>query len=116
MSDLSMKLRSLLLAAGLACTMPAAIAEESFEGALHRASAAHSALYSFADLYRLAVAGAVSGLVYPPTGDAPMRTAVTQAAPQFAISDAREPNLGLLLASGAALALWVARRRLGHAF
>ena len=111
-----MKLRTLLFAAALAAAASAACGEDSFEGALPRTSTAHAALYSFADLYRVTVSGGAATLSLAPANDAAIRTAIAQPAPQFAVSDMREPPLGLLLASGVALALWVARRRLGYAF
>jgi hypothetical protein len=111
-----MKLRTLLLAAALAAA-PLASGEDSFQGALQRTSTPHASLYSFADLYRLTVSGTgAPSFPLAPAIEAPIRTAIAQPAPQFAISDVREPHLGLLLASGVALALWVARRRLGYAF
>src|SRR5688572_10569018 len=111
-----MKLQTLLLAVALAGAASAASGEDSFESTLHRTSSAHPPAYSFADLYRLTVSGGAATLSFAPANDAPIRTAIAQPAPQFAISDVREPHLGLLLASGVALALWEARRRLGYAF
>ena len=110
-----MKSAALLLLLAFSCTLPAA-AQESFQGALQRSGAAHPSLYSFADLYRIALGGPAAGFSIAPANEAPMRTATAAAAPQFSISDAPEPQLGLLLLSGIALALWVARRRLGYGF
>jgi hypothetical protein len=53
--------------------------------------------------------------VFPVTAaDAPMRVATAPASAQFSVAEAREPQLGLLLLSGFAAAVWVARRRLGY--
>jgi hypothetical protein len=111
-----MKFATLLFVLTLACALQRAAADESFQGAVQRSAAVHPSLYSFSDLYRLAVASAVPGGPLLQPGDAPVRTAVAAPAAQFAISDVREPQLGALLLSGLALALWVARRRLGYAF
>jgi hypothetical protein len=97
----------------------AATTEESFQGALHRGAATHPAQYSFADVYRLTVAGpALAGFPLIPANDTPIRVAVSQApAPaQFSVDAVPEPELWLLLLSGVALAAWVARRRLGYSF
>jgi hypothetical protein len=107
---------ALLLLLALSCTLQSAAAQESFHGALQRGGAAHPSLYSFADLYRIALGGPAAGFSIAPANEAPMRTATAAAAPQFSISEAPEPQLGLLLLSGIALAVWVARRRLGYAF
>jgi hypothetical protein len=111
-----MKLATFLLLLFVCMARPAA-GEEAFGSALHRPSAPHPALYSFSDLYRLAVSGpAVSAFPVVAPSEAPVRTAVSQPAVQFSVSEAREPRLGLLLLAGVALAMWVARRRLGYAF
>jgi hypothetical protein len=48
------------------------------------------------------------------TQQAPMRVATAQAPAEFSFAERREPQLGLLLLSGIAAAIWVARRRLGY--
>lgn len=81
------------------------------------APAGHPALYSFVDVYRLTVAGAMAGLPVETAPDAPIRVAVSQplaAEPRFSISQARQPEKWLLLLAGLALAGWVAHRRLAH--
>lgn len=98
-----------------------AAASESFEGSVQAAAPAHPALYSFADVYRLTVSGAAMG-GFPVTAlsDSPIRVAVTQVAPvselQFSVAAVPEPERWLLVLAGLALALWVARRRLGYFF
>lgn len=112
-----MRSKALLLLVVLLCAAQSAARAESFQSALPRASEAQPASqYSFADLYRLAVAGPLTA--FPPTvsGDAPIRTATVQPAAQFSVAEAPEPQPWVLLLSGAALAIWVARRRLGYAY
>ena len=111
-----MKSATSLLAVLLLCAAQALAADESFHGALRRASDTHHpSQYSFTDLYRLAVSGPSASFELAPAGEAPMRTAATQPAAQFSVSE--EPQPLLLLLSGLALAIWVARRRLlGYAF
>jgi hypothetical protein len=111
-----MKLPTLIFAVALFCAAHPAAAEESFQGALQRGSAAHPSLYSFSDLHRLAVSGPAAGFWIVPASDAPIRTATAQPAAQFSVSEASQPPLALLLLSGLAAAMWVARRRLGYAF
>ncbi len=96
----------------LPCT---AGADDSFQGALQRSPAVHPSQYSFVDLYRATVAGPAAS-VFPVTAaaDAPMRVATAPASAQFSVAEVREPRLGLLLLSGFAAAVWVARRRLGY--
>lgn len=114
---MAMKPATHLLAAALFCAMQAAVADESFQGALRRGGdAAAASQYSFADLYRLAVSGQSASLSMAPSAEAPLRTATSQPPVQFSVSEAREPQPWLLLLSGVALAIWVARRRLGYAF
>jgi hypothetical protein len=78
----------------------------------------HPALYSFVDVYRLTVAGAMAGLpLVENATDAPIRVAVAQgpsAEPRFSIAAATQPDKWLLLLAGLALAGWVAHRRLVH--
>lgn len=105
----------LLLAVALLCGAQAAAADDSFQGALQRGAAAHPSQYSFADVYRVTVAGPAAAL-FPaaPAADQPVRVATVQATTQFFVAEAREPQLGALLLAGIALAFWVARRRLGY--
>jgi hypothetical protein len=78
----------------------------------------HPALYSFADVYRLTVSGAMAGQPrLDPSPDAPIRVAVARAAssePRFSIAPVRAPEKWLLVLAGLALAGWVAHRRLAH--
>jgi len=105
----------LLFASGAA----AAAEPHSFHGA-GAAPAAPPALYSFVDVYRLTVAGAMAG--QPPVEtapDAPIRVSAVQSPsnePRFSISPVPQPDKWLLLIAGFALAGWVAHRRLVHAF
>jgi hypothetical protein len=93
----------------------AAAADDSFEGALQRNPAVHPSQYSFVDLYRATLAAPAASVFPVSAADAPMRVATAQAPAQFSVADVREPRLGLLLLSGFAAAVWVARRRLGYA-
>jgi len=75
-------------------------------------------LYSFDDVYRLTVAGAA--MADFPDAAGPVRVAVsTAAAPAsdftFSVRQLPSPGRSLLLMSGLAAGLWVARRRLGAA-
>jgi hypothetical protein len=104
-----------LFAAGVHAGDPA-----SFQSAAGASAPAHPALYSFADVYRLTVAGPTAG--QPLAGaapDAPVRvaavTAPQGAEPRFLISPASGPEKWLLVLAGVALAGWVAHRRLAHA-
>jgi hypothetical protein len=99
------------------------------------------AMYSFADVFRLTVAGAAitdTTLSRPPTtalpGDYPLRLASSEpreparqlfsiASPAplpagyvFSIGAMPQPERWLLILSGLAAAAWVARRRLGYSF
>jgi MYXO-CTERM domain-containing protein len=49
-----------------------------------------------------------------PANEAPVRAAAVPLPAQFSVGDAPKPELGLLLLSGLAAAVWVARRRLGY--
>jgi MYXO-CTERM domain-containing protein len=111
-----MRLLTLLLAVMFSCGAQAAAGDESFQGALQRAAVAAPSQYSFADLYRLTVSGSAAA-TFPvvPAADTPVRVAAAQASAQFSVAEAPEPKLGLLLLSGLAAAVWVARRRLGYA-
>ena len=102
---------------GLALAGAAAAEPASFHAATGGASA-HPALYSFADLYRLAVAGSGGGLpVLEPAAGAPIRVAAAPsqpAEPRFSVSPVPPPDHWLLLLAGVALAGWVAHRRLAR--
>lgn len=108
-----------LLAIAFALSSLHAGASESFSGAL-QAAAPSPAMYSFADVYRLTVSDAApSGFPALALSDSPIRVAATQpaAAPEFSFSVVGVPEpRGWLLLSGLALALWVARRRMGYFF
>lgn len=108
-----------LIAIAFMLAAPGAAAAESFQGSLPAATPTHPALYSFADVYRLTVSSAASsGFALAPGGDSPVRVAATQAATapelQFSVVNMAEPNRWGLALAGLALALWVARRRLGY--
>ena len=113
-----MKLAKLLLLLSLLLAAFAAEGQETFQGTLGRAVAANPSQYSFADIYRLALSGpgAASLAAVPPAETTVRVAASTQAPAQFAVADAREPRLWMLLLAGVAAAVWVARRRLGYAF
>jgi hypothetical protein len=118
-----MRFPQILVALSLLSAALVASGQESFQSALQRGSAAapaqhaFAAQYSFADIYRLAVAApAAAGLPSAPAGDTPIRVAATQAPAQFSIAEVREPQLWVLLLAGLAAAVWVARRRLGYGF
>jgi hypothetical protein len=90
----------------------------SFQSAAVSPLPPHPALYSFVDVYRLTVAGAMAGLPLVENAiDARMRVAVAQAAgaePRFSVASVPQPDKWLLLLAGLALAGWVAHRRLVH--
>jgi hypothetical protein len=109
-----MKFPSTVFVVILLCGAQPAAGDDSFEGALQRGAAAHPSQYSFADLYRLSVAGPAATLFALPQTDTPVRVATALPAAQFSVAEVREPHLGVLLLSGIALAAWVARRRLGY--
>ncbi len=104
----------IVLAAVFACAAQAMGADDSFQDALQRGAAVHPSQYSFADLYRATVAGPAASVFPVHTQQAPMRVATAQAPAEFSVAERREPQLGLLLLSGFAAAIWVARRRLGY--
>jgi hypothetical protein len=112
-------MKTLIAIAFVLAVFPAA-ADESFQGSVQPAAPPHPALYSFADVYRLTVSGGALGTLTPATGDLPIRVAATPGArapePQFSIVGLPQPRTGLLVLSGLLLAVWVARRRLGHLF
>ncbi|OGA71308.1 MAG: hypothetical protein A3G81_31010 [Betaproteobacteria bacterium RIFCSPLOWO2_12_FULL_65_14] len=111
-------MKSLLAIAFALCALPSA-ASDTFQASL-QPGALQPGMYSFADVYRLTVSGAaLSNLPALALNDAPVRVAAAAAPPApdaaFSIAGVGEPR-GWLLLSGLALALWVARRRLGHSF
>ena len=110
-----MRFPSFLVAMIVCCAAQAAPGEESFQGALARGAAPYASQLSFADLYRLTLAGpAAPGLPPAPALEAPVRVSAWQAPVQFSVADTPKPQLWLLLLSGLAAAVWVARRRLGY--
>jgi hypothetical protein len=90
----------------------------SFHSGAHSAPPPHPSMYSFADVYRLTVAGPMAGLPALDTApDAPIRVAVAQARelePRFTVKPLRQPDKWLLVIAGVALCGWVAHRRLVH--
>lgn len=78
------------------------------------------ALYSFADLYRLTVAGAGADEIrFPELATEPqVRVAAAQAAvePRFTVSAPSGPRGWVLVLAGLAAAAWVAHRRLTYAY
>ena len=106
-----MRSAKLLVALLLLSTAFAAGSQEAVQGALGRAAAANAPQYSFADLYRLALAGPAA-----PAAETTIRVASAQPPAQFAVAEVREPRFWMLLLAGLAAAVWVARRRLGYAF
>lgn len=112
-------MKTLFIGLALAGAAGAAAAEPgSFHAATQGALAPHPALYSFVDVYRLTVAGAVAGLPLVETApDAPIRIAVAQGAAaeaRFSVGATPQPDTWLLLLAGLAFAGWVAHRRLVH--
>ena len=102
------------LAAGFAA-QPAAGSDPAFTAEARLS--AHPALYSFADLYRLAVGGPLAPLASEAAPEAPVRVAVAQAQPaepRFTVTPLTQPDKWLLVVAGLALAGWVAHRRLVH--
>lgn len=112
-------MRTLLAIVFVLAAIPAA-ADETFQAGLQPPLPAHAALYSFADLYRLTVAGDPLELHAAGLHDAAIRVAAgpLASAPeaQFSVRSVPQPSPWLLLASGLAAATWVARRRLGYFF
>jgi hypothetical protein len=84
------------------------------------ADEAHPALYSFADLYRLTVAGAGADEIRFPefAAEPQVRVAAAQPAvePRFTISAPNGPRGWVLVLAGLAAAAWVAHRRLTYAY
>jgi hypothetical protein len=108
MKSLTLLFLGIALAAG-----NAAAADSSFQ----QRAAAHPALYSFVDVFRLTVSP-MPGPSPEQAGEAPIRVAAPQAQPsleaRFSVSSVRRPDKWLLLLAGLALAGWVAHRRLVH--
>jgi hypothetical protein len=98
-----------------------AAAAGTFQAAVAAAAPTHPALYSFVDVYRLTLSGAaMDGFPVAAMNDSAIRVAQPQPglAPeqQFSVVGLAEPQRWVLLLAGLALALWVARRRLGYFF
>ena len=112
-----MRPAKLIVALFLMSAAFAAAGQETFQGAPGRAVAASPSQYSFADVYRLALAGpGAAGLAPAGAAETTVRVAVSTPPPaQFAVAEAPEPRLWMLLLAGVAAAVWVARRRLGYA-
>jgi hypothetical protein len=113
--------KPLVIGLGLAaalCVFPAAADPSSFQSTGVNPPPPHPALYSFVDVYRLTMAGAMAGFpALENTSDAPIRVAVAQgpsAEPRFSVALVPQPDKWLLLLTGLALAGWVAHRRLVH--
>lgn len=102
----------------VACLTLAAGAAAATDARFEERSAAHPALYSFVDVFRLTVSGPTLGLPAESAPQAPIRVAAPltpgAAEPRFSISAVRQPDKWLLLLAGLALAGWVAHRRLVH--
>jgi len=113
-----MRLAKLIVGLFLISAAFGAGGQDTFQGALGRAVAANPSQYSFVDVYRLALAGpGAAGLAPASAAESTVRVAAsTPPTPQFAVAEAREPRLWMLLLAGLAAAVWVARRRLGYAF
>jgi hypothetical protein len=89
-------------------------------------AAAHSALYSYSDVYRLTVAGAAmadfplaaagESQAFSQSAGGALRVAAGDAAAsyRFAIRAVEAPGRWLLILAGVAIGLWVARRRLAN--
>jgi hypothetical protein len=79
---------------------------------------AHPALYSFADLYRLTVAGTEEARFPGAAADPQVRVAAQASAlePRFTISPVPGPRAWVLVIAGLAAAAWVAHRRLTYAY
>jgi len=112
-------MKMLLIGLALASGAAAAAGPTSFNSTTTASLAAPPALYSFVDVYRLTVAGAMSGQPLVETApDAPIRVSALQAQPnepRFSVVAVPPPDKWLLLVVGLALAGWVAHRRLVHA-
>jgi hypothetical protein len=111
-------MKHLLIGFLFAAGAVAAAEPSSFQSAAVSSPPAHPALYSFVDVYRLTVAGAMAASpLVENTSEAPIRVAVAQGPgtePHFSIAAVPQPDKWLLLLAGLALAGWVAHRRLAH--
>jgi hypothetical protein len=91
---------------------------KSFQSGTAAAPPAHPAMYSFADVYRLTVAGAMAGMpLADGAPEAPLRVAAAQgqaAEARFLVAPVPPRDTWLLVLAGLALAGWVAHRRLAH--
>ena len=108
-------MKALLIAFALVAGTSVAEPPSFHAGAASRA-AVPPALYSFADVYRLTVSGALAG-GQPFADGAPVRVAAAPALgaePRFSITPPRQPGKWLLVVAGLALAGWVAHRRLAQ--
>ncbi|MFN2644834.1 MAG: hypothetical protein ABR570_07585 [Burkholderiales bacterium] len=85
-----------------------------------RADEVHPSLYSFADLYRVTVAGgAADARAFPGVAAEPQVRVAAQAAavePRFTVTSVPDPRGWVLLVAGLAAAAWVAHRRLTYAY
>jgi hypothetical protein len=112
---------SFVLASGALGSAPGSFqsaAQSAAQSAVMSAVSPHPALYSFADVYRLTVAGAGGAALADTAPDAPIRVAVAQAPgaeARFSVATVPPPDKWILLLAGLALAGWVAHRRLVHA-
>jgi hypothetical protein len=111
-------MKTLLIGFALAAGAAVAAEPNSFHAGAAAQPPAQPGLYSFVDVYRLTVAGAMAGLPVVDTApEAPIRVAAgagQAAEPRFSIGSGRRPDKWLLLLAGLALAGWVAHRRLVH--
>lgn len=111
-------MKHLLIGFMFAAGAAAAAEPSSFQSVAMNPPPPHPALYSFVDVYRLTVAGAMAGFpLVENAPDAPIRVAVAQgpgAEPRFSVAAVPQPDKWLLLLAGLALAGWVAHRRLVH--
>jgi hypothetical protein len=114
-------MKKLFFAIAFAVAASPAAAADTFQAAVLATAPTHPALYSFVDVYRLTVSrAAVGGFSGAAMSESPIRVAQTQPGlapePQFSVVGVPEPERWVLLVAGIALALWVARRRLGYFF
>ena len=108
---------SFVLASGAALSPTPGSFQSAAQPAVTGALPSHPALYSFADVYRLTVAGAGGAPLGDTAPDAPIRVAVAQgpgAELRFSVATVPPPDKWILLLAGLALAGWVAHRRLVH--
>lgn len=111
-------MRTLLIAFAFAACGAVAAEPVSFQAGAAQ-PAVHPARYSFADVYRLTLAGPIADPALSEASlEAPVRVAATQAQagePRFSVAPPRQPAKWLLILAGLSLAGWVAHRRLAHA-